>query len=283
MPLDLSILNIEQRNAVEELEGPSMIIAGAGSGKTRVLTYKIANLIESGVSPFEILALTFTNKAANEMKERIVSLVSANAEKVWMGTFHSISARLLRFEAEKIGYTRNYSIYDTVDSANIIKQVMQDNNISTEKMNPKGIQSSISYLKNKLILPSEYSDIAKTHYEKIIEKIYPQYQNSLLKNNAMDFDDLLMKPIELFYKYPDVLEKYQSRFKYILVDEYQDTNRAQYILIKMLADKYKNVSVVGDDAQSIYKWRGAEIQNIFDFETDFPFSKIYVYLNFVCG
>ncbi|MBI5404335.1 MAG: UvrD-helicase domain-containing protein [Ignavibacteriae bacterium] len=274
MPLDLSVLNPEQKTAVEQIDGPCMIIAGAGSGKTRVLTYKVAHLVESGVSPYNILALTFTNKAANEMKERVAALVSVDPDKIWMGTFHSIFARLLRMEAERIGFTRNFTIYDTDDSINVIKQIMSDSGISTEKTNPRGVQSNISYLKNKLIYPDEFSVTAKTFYEQIIEKIYPEYQRILHKNNAMDFDDLLMKPIELFEKHPDVLEKYQDRFKFLLIDEYQDTNKAQYIISKMLAGKYKNISVVGDDAQSIYKWRGAEIQNIFDFESDFSDSAV---------
>jgi DNA helicase II / ATP-dependent DNA helicase PcrA len=274
MSLDLSVLNPEQRIAVEEIDGPCMIIAGAGSGKTRVLTYKVAYLIESGVSPYQILALTFTNKAANEMKERVAALLNCNTDNLWMGTFHSVFARILRVEAEKIGFTRNFTIYDMDDSVNVVKQVMAENGISTEKTNPKGIHSTISFLKNKLILPEEFSQSAKTFFEKIVEKIYPEYQRILFKNNSLDFDDLLMKPIELFEKHPEVLEKYRERFKFILIDEYQDTNKAQYIIVKMLAEKYKNISVVGDDAQSIYKWRGAEIQNIFDFESDFSDCKI---------
>jgi DNA helicase II / ATP-dependent DNA helicase PcrA len=275
MSLDLTILNPEQRKAVEELEGPCLIIAGAGSGKTRVLTYKIANLIESGINPRDILALTFTNKAANEMKERVSNLLKLDSNHLWMGTFHSIFARLLRLEAEKIGFTRNYTIYDTTDSANLVKNIMKQNSISTDKTNPKGINSAISKLKNKFILPEDFSASAKNHYEKLVSEIYPEYQSMLHKNNSLDFDDLLIKPIELFERYPEILEKYQDKFKFILVDEYQDTNRAQYILIKMLSQKHNNISVVGDDAQSIYKWRGAEIQNIFDFETDFAGHKIF--------
>lgn len=221
MSLDLSVLNPEQRTAVEEIDGPCMIIAGAGSGKTRVLTYKVAYLIESGVNPFQILALTFTNKAANEMKERVASLVKGGADKLWMGTFHSVFARILRMEGDKIGFNRNFTIYDTDDSVNVVKQVMAENGISTEKTNPRGIHSTISYLKNKLISPDEFSQSAKTFFEKIVEKVYPEYQSILLRNNSMDFDDLLMKPIELFIKCPDILEKYQERFKFILIDEYQ--------------------------------------------------------------
>ena len=218
MPLDLSILNEEQRKAVEEIEGPSIIIAGAGSGKTRVLTYKIAHLIESGVSPYEILALTFTNKAASEMKERIGKLVEINADKIWMGTFHSIFARILRFDGDKIGFDRNFTIYDSDDSANVVKQIMLNRNMSIENPTPKSIHSEISKQKNKLITPAVYASVAKSPFERRVEEIYPLYQETLQKNNAMDFDDLLMKPIELFMKNPDVLEKYQERFKFILVD-----------------------------------------------------------------
>ncbi len=275
MPLDLSILNEEQRRAVEEIEGPSIIIAGAGSGKTRVLTYKIAHLIESGVSPYEILALTFTNKAAAEMKERIGKLVEINSDKIWMGTFHSIFARILRFDGHKIGFDRNFTIYDSEDSANVVKQIMLNKNLSIENPTPKSIHSEISKQKNKLITPAAYAAVAKSPFERRVEEIYPVYQETLQKNNAMDFDDLLMKPIELFMKNPDVLEKYQERFKFILVDEYQDTNRAQYQIVKMLSQKYQNITIVGDDAQSIYKWRGAEIQNIFDFEEDFKDNNIF--------
>ncbi|MEO8209976.1 MAG: UvrD-helicase domain-containing protein [bacterium] len=275
MPLDLSVLNPEQKKAVEEIEGPSIIIAGAGSGKTRVLTYKIAYLLESGVSPFEILGLTFTNKAANEMKERILKLVGPGYERMWMGTFHSIFARMLRMEAELLDFTRNFTIYDSDDSVNFVKQLMINNSLPVDNPTPKGIQNAISSLKNKLILPKEFSAMAKTSFDKKVDIIYEDYQKSLLKNNSMDFDDLLIKPIELFKRYPEILEKYQERFKFILVDEYQDTNKAQYIIVKLLSSKYRNVSIVGDDAQSIYKWRGAEIQNIFDFQDDFKDCKIF--------
>lgn len=275
MAIDLSILNDEQRKAVEEIEGPSMIIAGAGSGKTRVLTYKIAYLVESGVSPYEILSLTFTNKAAKEMKERLSKLIESNFEKIWMGTFHSVFARLLRIEAEFLGFTRNFTIYDSDDSAGLIKQLMNSNNMATDNPTPKAIHNSISSLKNKLIFPKEFSTLAKTPFDKKVEIIYEEYQKALQKNNSMDFDDLLIKPIELFKRNPQILEKYQDRFKFILVDEYQDTNKAQYIIVKLLAGKYMNLSIVGDDAQSIYKWRGAEIQNIFDFQEDFKQCKIF--------
>lgn len=269
MTINLGDLNPQQRLAVEMTDGPCMVIAGAGSGKTRVLTYKIAHLLSKNVHPYNILALTFTNKAANEMKERILNLVGELARSLWMGTFHSIFARILRAEAESIGYTRNYTIYDVDDSVAVLKKVMDEMNISDKVFNPKLIQSYISHLKNKLIFPQQFSEIAKTYFEKTVEPIYIEYENQLRANNAMDFDDLLIKPIELFKSDPDILLKYQSRFKYILVDEYQDTNRAQYILLKELSALHKNISVVGDDAQSIYRWRGAEINNIFDFQNEF--------------
>jgi len=269
MGINLLDLNKQQRLAVEEINGPCMVIAGAGSGKTRVLTYKIAYLLEKNVHPYNILALTFTNKAANEMKERILNLVGEQARALWMGTFHSVFARILRHEAESLGFTRNYTIYDTDDSIAIIKKIMDEMNISDKAFNPKLVHSYISHLKNKLILPADFSTMVKTYFEKTVEPIYKEYQDRLRINNAMDFDDLLIKPIELFNSDYDVLLKYQSRFKYILVDEYQDTNRAQYILLKQLSALHKNISVVGDDAQSIYRWRGAEINNIFDFQNEF--------------
>lgn len=269
MTINLRDLNHQQRLAVEVTNGPCMVIAGAGSGKTRVLTYKIAYLLSKNVHPYNILALTFTNKAANEMKERILNLVGEPARGLWMGTFHSIFAKILRLEAESIGYTRNYTIYDVDDSLGMIKKIMEDMNISDKAFNPKLVLSYISNLKNKLISPEKFSDMVKAYFDKTVEPIYKEYQNQLRVNNAMDFDDLLIKPIELFNSDPDILLKYQSRFKYILVDEYQDTNRAQYILLKQLAALHKNISVVGDDAQSIYRWRGAEINNIFDFQNEF--------------
>jgi DNA helicase-2/ATP-dependent DNA helicase PcrA len=271
----MNTLNPEQREAVENIEGPSMIIAGAGSGKTRVLTFKIAHLIESGISPFEILALTFTNKAASEMRSRISKLVRSSHDMIWIGTFHSMFARILRIEAGNLGFTRNFTIYDSDDSVTLIRQIMTNNKIPADNPTPKSIHSAISNLKNKLILPGEFSQMAKTPFERKVEAVYEDYQKQLFKNNAMDFDDLLLKPIELFNKYPEILEKYQDKFKFILVDEYQDTNKAQYLIVKMLSSKYRNITIVGDDAQSIYKWRGAEIQNIFDFQEDFIECKIF--------
>lgn len=275
MSLDLSVLNPEQREAVINIEGPCMIIAGAGSGKTRVLTYKIAYLINSGISPYEILALTFTNKAAGEMKQRIINLTGDNAQKIWIGTFHSIFARILRNEADKLGFSRSFSIYDEDESISLIKKIMLEEQISTERYNPYAIQSFISKLKSEIILPKNFEPNIKNPFDKVVKEIYSKYQTYLTNNNAMDFDDLLIKPIELFKVYPEVLNRYQERFKFVLVDEYQDTNRAQYIVLKLLSQKYLNISVVGDDAQSIYRWRGAKIENIFDFKKEFKKIKLF--------
>lgn len=267
-------LNIEQRKAVEQIEGPCMIVAGAGSGKTRVLTYKIAYLIESGINPFEMLALTFTNKAANEMKQRIHKLVGPSAESIWMGTFHSVFAKILRIEAQYIGFDRNFTIYDDDDSERLIESVMKDLGFATDNPKPRAINGYIKGLKNKLILPDDFVNLTNP-FEKIVAPVYRAYQSRLLKNNAMDFDDLLINPILLFQGNPDILAKYQQRFKFILVDEYQDTNKAQYVIVTMLARGHGNISVVGDDAQSIYRWRGAEIENILKFESDFNDCNVF--------
>jgi len=271
----LNQLNPVQRQAASVVEGPVMIVAGAGSGKTRVLTYRIAHLLESGIPPYEILALTFTNKAAKEMKERIWKLIGPKAQNVWAGTFHSTFARILRHEAEHLGYSRSFTIYDSDDSLSVIKNIMTGMNISQQQVNPRAVQSRISGAKNQMMSPRDYDELAKDFFDQKVAQIYVEYQPKLLKNNAMDFDDLLLKPIELFKKHERILEKYQYRFKYILVDEYQDTNRAQYVLINQLAQRFKNICVVGDDAQSIYAFRGADIRNILDFERDYPNAKVY--------
>lgn len=264
-------LNEQQRQAVQHTDGPLLIVAGAGSGKTRVLTYRIAYLIDQGkADPGEILALTFTNKAAREMKERIQDLIGGSAPSLWMGTFHSVFSKILRFEAEKIGFTSNYSIYDTSDSENAIKQILRENNYDPKDIRPRTIHRRISDAKNELIHPDQYLErFVHSTLDDITAKMYGIYTKRLKQNNAMDFDDLLVKPIELFNRHPDVLEKYQDRFKYILIDEYQDTNRAQYMVTKMLAEKYQNLCVVGDDAQSIYSFRGADITNILNFKNDY--------------
>ncbi len=252
-----------------------MIIAGAGSGKTRVLTYRIAYLLQQGVHSGRILALTFTNKAANEMKERINSLLQTLHAIPWMGTFHSVFARILRQEAHLLGYERSYSIYDTEDSLSLVKTIMQDLNITQQQFHPKAILKTISNVKNKLQTPDQLANNTHSIFDEKAALIYGEYYKRLKQNNAMDFDDLITLPIRLFEKNPEILEKWQSRFEYILVDEYQDTNHAQYRLLNLLAKKQKNICVVGDDAQSIYAFRGADIRNILDFEHDYPGCNIF--------
>jgi DNA helicase-2/ATP-dependent DNA helicase PcrA len=265
----LGHLNPVQQDAVKAANGPIMIIAGAGSGKTRVLTYRIAYLIECGVPPHQILSLTFTNKAASEMKSRIIKLVGEKANEIWMGTFHSIFARILRKEAESLGYSRSFTIYDSDDSLQLIKRVMDSLNLSKDQFNPNAVRARISSAKNQLINSRQYAEMAKEMFDEKVGLIYDEYQKRLLRNNSMDFDDLLVNPIRLFEKKPDRLERYQYRFKFILVDEFQDTNRAQYVVTKQLSAKQRNICVVGDDAQSIYSFRGADIRNILDFSKDF--------------
>lgn len=271
----LAGLNTEQKKAVEALEGPVLVVAGAGSGKTKVLTQRIAHLIENGVAPWNILALTFTNKAANEMKERIGRIISQQAAgKVWAGTFHSVFARILRREAEALGYKTNFSIYDTDDSLSAIKKIMNRLNISNQSISPQAMRSRISWAKNRMVSWQEYSNSSDSGADKRSAIIYENYEKYLFTNNAMDFDDLLNNMINLLKTSKSLLEKYQDTFRYILVDEYQDTNRAQFTVLNMLAHKYRNICVVGDDAQSIYRWRGAEIKNILDFEKIYSGLKI---------
>lgn len=272
----LNNLNKEQIEAVEYNAGPHMIVAGAGSGKTRVLTHKIAYIIEKGMEPSSILALTFTNKAAKEMKERIKSLIGKKAEELWMGTFHSIFSKILRAEAQKLGYRSNYSIYDREDSVSLVGNIIANLNINLEAITANGVQHKISYLKNQMISPEAYEKTAATSAsERKFVEIYKEYNKRLFENNSMDFDDLLLKPIQLFKENEKVLNYYKKIFKYILVDEYQDTNIAQYELIKLLSPPKDKVCVVGDDAQSIYSWRGAEIKNMLNFKKDFKGAKIF--------
>ncbi len=272
----LNNLNEEQLQAVEYNAGPHMIVAGAGSGKTRVLTYKIALLIEKGIEPSAILALTFTNKAAKEMKERIKSLIGKKAEELWMGTFHSIFSKMLRVESEKIGYRPNYSIYDREDSVSLVSNIIANLNINLESITANGVQHKISFLKNQMIMPLDYEKSSGlTPTDKKFVEVYTEYNKRLFENNAMDFDDLLIKPIQLFKENEKTLAKYKKMFKYILVDEYQDTNIAQYELLKILCPAKDKICVVGDDAQSIYSWRGAEIKNMLNFKKDFTGSKIF--------
>lgn len=268
-------LNPQQHQAVTHTNGPLLIIAGAGSGKTRVLTFRIAYLLQQfKAAPNEILALTFTNKAAKEMKERITKLIGDNAKKLWMGTFHSIFSKILRFEADKLGYGTDFTIYDTSDSEQVIKQILQELNFDPKEIKPKAIRNKISDAKNQLIDAENYQNrFVSSTLDDITARVYAIYIERLKQSNAMDFDDLLIKPIELFEENPELLEKYQDRFKYILIDEYQDTNHAQYKATKMLAGKYKNICVVGDDAQSIYSFRGADISNILNFQEDYDNAK----------
>ncbi len=272
----LDQLNDAQREAAACTEGPVMIIAGAGSGKTRTLTYRIAHLVEGGVDPFNILALTFTNKAAGEMKERIMKLVGPDARNLWMGTFHSVFARILRSEATKLGYISSFTIYDTDDSKSAIKQIVKQLNLDPKVYNPSYVIGRISMAKSNLISPEDYANnpeimqTDQTSRKPEIFNIYRLYNQRLRNAMAMDFDDLLFNMNVLLRDFPEVLMKYQNRFRYIMVDEYQDTNYSQYLIVKKLAARYQNICVVGDDAQSIYAFRGANIQNIFNFRRDYP-------------
>jgi DNA helicase II / ATP-dependent DNA helicase PcrA len=278
----LDELNPAQRAAAENTEGPVMIIAGAGSGKTRVLTYRIAYLMEKEVDAFNILALTFTNKAAREMKERIAKIVGAKeAKNLWMGTFHSVFAKILRFEAEKIGYPNNFTIYDTDDSKNVIKDILKQMNLDEKVYKPSLVLNRISDAKNKLISAQQYANNPITQQEDsssnkpLLGRLFIEYQKRNFKAGAMDFDDLLFNTNILLRDFPDVLLKYQNKFRYIMVDEYQDTNFSQYVIIKQLAARFQNICAVGDDAQSIYAFRGANIQNILNFEKDYPDLKTF--------
>jgi len=264
-------LNPEQQEAVEATDGPVMIIAGPGSGKTRTLTHRIAYLLATGKArPHEIIALTFTNKAAREMKERVHTLVGDQTKGMWVGTFHSSFARVLRIDGDKIGYSNDFSIYDTDDSKRIVKQQMNRLQVSTDDVSPRSVQNLISDAKNRMVGPEPYADVARGQAQEAAAKVYPAYEKALRRSNAMDFDDLLLRPLELFEQHPEVLEKYQERWQYVHIDEYQDTNHAQYMLAKKLAAGHKNLCVVGDDAQSIYAFRGADITNILSFERDYP-------------
>ena len=264
-------LNDRQLEAVRHTEGPLLITAGAGSGKTKVLTCRIAHLLEKGVSPYRILASTFTIKAANVMRERVEKLVGARAESMWLSTFHSFCAKLLRFEIDgKFGYTRNFTIYDATDQMTLIKDCLKQMNLDDKQFPPRSVLGTISSAKNALMDAHEFAGRTNDFYEEKVAEAYTLYEKKLLENNAMDFDDLLRLAVRLLDEYSDVREKYQDRFQYILVDEYQDTNHAQYTLTKLLAAKWRNICVVGDADQSIYAWRGADIRNIMDFTRDYP-------------
>jgi len=279
----LDSLNEKQKEAVTTIDGPLLVVAGPGSGKTRVLTHRVAYLIEQGVEPQNILAVTFTNKAAAEMKERIQKLLAASrfakpatpAHLPSLGTFHSVCARMLRANAERLGYKKDFVIFDDKDSLAMIKKVMNELEISQEQFKPETIQNIISQAKNELIDEELWAQTNQGgYYQQIVAKIYSGYQTSIKKNNAMDFDDLLMQAVRLFKEHPDVLKKYQEKFKYLLVDEYQDTNHSQYVFVGMLANKNRNICAVGDFDQSIYGWRGADFRNILNFEKDYPEAKL---------
>ena len=269
-------LNPQQQEAVKCTEGPLLIIAGAGSGKTRVLTQRIAYLItEKQVNPWNILAITFTNKAAGEMRDRVDQLADVNGGSVWVSTFHSTCVRILRRYIDRLGYDTNFTIYDTDDQKHVIKDIIKQMDLDTRMFKDRALLSAISSAKNELISPEEYQlDAAGDWNKQTISKVYNAYQRVLKQNNALDFDDLLMKTVELFQSQPDVLDSYQERFRYLMVDEYQDTNTAQFALVNLLAKKYRNLCVVGDDDQSIYRFRGANIRNILDFEKNFPDAKV---------
>ena len=271
MPVDIDSLNPEQREAVLRTEGPLLVLAGAGSGKTRVLTYRIAHMIEDlGVAPWEILAITFTNKAAAEMRERLGQLVGPAARGMWVSTFHSMCVRILRANAEVLGFSSGFTIYDDGDSKRLVKEIMLEQDIDPKRFPVNGIRNRISAAKNELILPAQFEDEANDPIAKVAARVYKRLQERLKQANAFDFDDLLVYAYLLLKNHPQVLEAYQQRFRYLLVDEYQDTNRAQYAITNLLAAKNRNIMVVGDDDQSIYSWRGADIRNILDFEKDYP-------------
>ena len=266
-------LNPPQQEAVNHINGPLLLLSGAGSGKTKVITHRIAHIIEMGVPQYNILAITFTNKAAKEMKERLEKILNGE-NNVWISTFHSLRVRILRAHIEKLGYDKNFTIYDSSDSQRLLKDCIKELDLSEKMYSPRTVASSISKLKDDLITPEFYHTQAHEIREKTIAKIYTMYQKNLMQNNALDFDDIIVKTLELFRNNEDVLQIYQNRFKYIIVDEYQDTNVAQYTLINLLAKQHQNLCVVGDDDQSIYGWRGANIRNILDFEKDFAGTKV---------
>ncbi|HFT5903375.1 TPA: DNA helicase PcrA [Bacillus cereus] len=273
----LNGLNPQQQKAVQTTNGPLLLMAGAGSGKTRVLTHRIAYLLgEKGVAPWNVLAITFTNKAAREMRERIDTLVGPEAEDIWISTFHSMCVRILRRDIDRIGINRNFTILDSGDQLTVVKKIMKERNIDPKKFEPRSILAGISNAKNELLSADKYAKkiTMADPYEKLTSDVYTEYQKRLLKNNSLDFDDLIMTTIQLFERVPEVLEFYQRKFQYIHVDEYQDTNKAQYLLVKHLAALFKNLCVVGDSDQSIYRWRGADISNILSFEKDYENAQV---------
>ena len=271
----LESLNPTQLDAVEQTEGPLLILAGAGSGKTRVLTHRVAYLIDQGLAaPEEVLAITFTNKAAREMKDRVALLVGPDSKRMWVSTFHAFCARILRVHAEKLGYKREFTIYDGADQVRLVKRCIVELGKDPKRFNPRSFQAQISSAKNVLMAPDDFLRSTEGYIAENVAEVYDLYQKRLYENNAMDFDDLIMQTVTLLELFPEVRERYQTRFKYIHVDEYQDTNHAQYRLVNILAAKHRNLCVVGDDDQSVYSWRGADIRNILDFERDYPEAKV---------
>jgi DNA helicase-2/ATP-dependent DNA helicase PcrA len=271
----LAELNPAQKQAVETIEGPLLIVAGPGSGKTRVITHRVAYLIKvCGINPHHIIAVTFTNKAAREMAERLERLLGQTAKALTLGTFHAICARILRQEGKAIGLDSRFVIYDEEDQLNLIKQALQELNLDPKQYTPRAIQSAIKYAKSRLLTPTDYAQQTSNYFEGVVQRVYERYQQSLTQSHGVDFDDLLMKTVQLFNDHPKVLSKYQSRYLHILVDEFQDTNITQYMLIKQLAGKYRNVCVVGDPDQSIYSWRFADLRNILSFEKDYPDARV---------
>ncbi len=260
-----------QKEAITHIDGPLLVIAGAGSGKTRVITRRVGYLVEQGTAPANILSITFTNKAANEMKERLGEFLDLRG--MWVSTFHAMCSRILRNEIEQMGFTRNFSIYDTADQSKCVKAVMNELNLDTTNWRPSAVAASISNAKNELMSVDEFSKYKSGYYNDVVSKVYTRYQKYLEANNALDFDDLLFTIVHLFRNFPDVLEKYQDKFRYILIDEYQDTNHAQYTITQLLAQRYGNICATGDPDQSIYGWRGANIRNILSFEEDYPETK----------
>jgi DNA helicase-2/ATP-dependent DNA helicase PcrA len=271
----LESLNPTQLDAVEHTEGPLLILAGAGSGKTRVLTHRVAYLLDQGLAaPEEVLAITFTNKAAREMKDRVALLVGPDSSKMWVSTFHAFCARILRVHAEKLGYKREFTIYDGADQVRLVKRCIVELGKDPKRFNPRSFQAQISSAKNVLMAPDDFLRNTEGYIAENVAEVYDLYQRRLYENNAMDFDDLIMQTVALLELFPEVRERYQTRFKYIHIDEYQDTNHAQYRLVNILAAGHRNLCVVGDDDQSVYSWRGADIRNILDFERDYPEAKV---------
>ena len=273
--IDLKGLNPPQREAVLHGDGPLLVLAGAGSGKTRVLTHRIARLIDEGVPPWSILAITFTNKAAREMRERVERLAGDMGRDAWILTFHACCARILRRDIDKLGYKPSFTIYDADDQMNVIKQLCRSMNLDEKRFPPREIRAAISDAKNRVLSPAEWAKESGEDFRaKTISEVYAAYERQLAANNALDFDDLILKTLTLFSEHPPVLAAYQHKFSHILVDEYQDTNMAQYMLVRLIAGESRNLCVVGDDDQSIYGWRGADLRNILEFERDFPDCRV---------